>query len=420
MRAQEIRFHYHALAAASIAVLAAVLVVPAIHGQTFSVIHSFTGENDGGNPRAGLMTDSQGNLYGTAFSGGAYGQGLVYKLRDSSGWILTPVHSFLPYDVGASPDWITFAPDGTIFGATYHSYVHDTGTVFHLRPSANTCRSVLCEWLNSTLYQFQDVPDGANPEGSLVLDQRGNLYGSTYYGGHSGQACGTIYELSPSSGGGWTEAVLYRFSCGSDGSVPNGVILGPDGSLYGTTIYGGINNGGVVFRFTPSGSGGTMQTIYTFQNNPDGFNPAGGLIFDGAGNIYGTTAAGGMNSGGTVFELVPSNGVWTKTILFNFAGLDECGPYNSLSFDSSGNIYGTTYCDDPYTAGTVFKLSYANGSWTNTVLHNFTNGADGGFPYSNVVIDANGNACGTTLYGGLSNPSICGPSGCGVIWEITP
>ncbi len=283
------------------------------------------------------------------------------------------------------------------------------------------------------LYSF--IPDGqggAVPTGSLVFDAAGNLYGATLqYGAH---AYGTVFELTPKVGGGRAEKVLYNFS-GVDGWRPNGgLIFDAAGNLYGTTRQGGsglcydnnrIPTGcGTIFELSPQ-SGGTwaLTTLHNFQNNgTDGVGPQAGLIFDHAGNLYGTTYEGGTAcytvGCGTVFELSPaSGGGWTEKILHSFSGKNGAAPYDSLIFDSAGNLYGTTLGGGDYRAGTVFELMPNAASWSEKVLYSFSTGTDdegAAFPYASVIFDSAGNLYGTTFNGGPSN--VFG----GAVFELSP
>src|SRR5271166_1949839 len=257
---------------------------------------------------------------------------------------------------------------------------------------------------------------------SLLRHKRSCLYGTTAYGGGGSgcggnNGCGTVYKLTPSNGG-WTESVLYSFQGGSDGAFPYaGVIFDQAGNLYGTTAYGGgsgcAGNGcGTVFQLTSSGSGWVENTLYSFQGGNDGASPFGGLIFDQSGNLYGSTAytsSFGVG-GGTVFELSPSGSNWIHTVLYSFSG--GAGPYDTLTIDA-GNLYGTTNRDGAYGYGSVFKLTHSGGGWTYTSLHDFTAGSDGGYVYGGVILDSSGNLYGTTQYGGSGGDT-------GVVWEITP
>jgi uncharacterized repeat protein (TIGR03803 family) len=387
-------------------VVAAAQFAPA---QTFNVLHSFNGL-DGRQPYSGVTLDREGNLYGTAYYGGT-GSGTVYKLTHAgSGWILNVLSSFARG--GANPyAGVIFGPNGTLYGTTSKaSGGGGNGTVFNLGPSPAVCKTSLCPWSEDLLYAFAGPPDGYGPGlGDVTFDPAGNLYGTTYSGGNG---YGIVYELKP-SGGGWTENDLHSFGYG-DGAYPySRVILDNSGNLYGTTWGGGANADGTVFEMTPSGSGWTHTVLYSFQLASDGGNPYAGLIFDSSGNLYGATSSGGAGGGGTVFKLTPSNnGSWTYSLLYSFAGSNDCGPQNSLVLDAAGNLYGTTYCDGANSLGNVFKLTPSGNNWTYTSLHDFTGGSDGEIPFCSVAFDTSGNLYGTTVTGGAQ--------GVGTVWEITP
>ena len=197
------------------------------------------------------------------------------------------------------------------------------------------------------------------------------------------------------------------------------MLLDEAGNLNGTTMAGGSGDEGTVFQLSPSGSGWTLNTLHSFAAFNDGFAPYGGLIADNAGNFYGATANGTPDGNAVIFELSPSGGGWTYSILYTFQQSYGAGPAATLAMDSVGNLYGTTRGyrydgSDPH--GSVFRLSPSNGGWTYTDLHDF-NGSDGDSPYSSVLIDAAGNLYGTTLYGGSS--AVCS-GGCGVVWKFAP
>ena len=270
--------------------------------QTFSVIHTFSGGSDGGDP-AGLTIDGAGNLYGTAVAGGT-GYGTVYKLKPSgSKWVLNPLFSFNSSDGDAPEAPVIFGPDGALYGTT-HSGGSGTctinghtgcGVVFRLQPSASACKTALCPWTETVLYAFSGGADGAWPAfGSVIFDQTGNIYGTTYSGGMglcggSGYMCGTVYELTPSSGG-WTKSVLYTFAGAPDAGTPgNGVIFDSAGNLYSTTEFGGLYDQGTVFQLVPSTGGWTENLLHSFQAGTDGGYTIVGLIFDLSGNLYGAT-----------------------------------------------------------------------------------------------------------------------------------
>jgi hypothetical protein len=304
------------------------------------------------------------------------------------------------------------------------------------------------------LYSFCPIvgsgcTDGAFPMAGVVLDAKGNIYGTTYGGGNPGcnfAGCGTVFELTQSGArpdGSWTETVLYSFNSvegGSDGGNPkSGVNFDGQGNLYGTTYIGGLSNlgcdpfgCGVVFQLTPNGNGNwTEQVIYSFcsaANCSDGANPYGGLVFDQAGNLYGTTSGGGFYNSqqckiagcGTVFKLAKgANGIWSEQVLHEFNATNGASPMADLIFDAFGNLYGTTGLGGIHGYGTVFQLTPTDkGFWKEVVLHDFES-ADGQRPLAPLTLDATGNLYGTTFGGGLF-PSICAPVGCGVAFELSP
>lgn len=271
-----------------------------------------------------------------------------------------------------------------------------------------------------TLYEFTGYVNGHLPTGGLVFDKAGNLYGTTVEGG-TGANAGVVFKLSPNSKGTWTETVLYRFTGGVDGGPPNGdLIFDGAGNLYGTTKGGGTGaNAGVVFKLSPNSDGSWTDTVlYSFTGGADGRSPQAGVILDAVGNIYGTTAGGGSNGNGTVFELSPdSSGTWTETVLYS-SGSSGPGdvPISKLTFDAAGNLYGTMAQCVSGCYGTVFKLSpNSNGTWTYSALHAFTDVRDGRYPV-NVIIDAAGNLYGVTTVGGD-----CGTTGtCGIVFKLMP
>jgi len=401
-------------AALAIALVLTVVASQAAQAQTYKVLYNFTGGQGGGYPLAGLTIDRAGNLYGTASELGNSGDGTVFKLSyKGSEWIFAPLYSFQGGSDGAGPKAeVTIAPDGVLYGTTFGGGSYAYGTVFNLRPSATSCKTVLCPWNENLIHAFSGGSDGGYPSSDLVFDRGGNLYGSTSYGGDlqcdAPYGCGIVYEFKPSSGG-WTEMVLYAFQNLIDGNGPSGRVLVDDsGNLYGVTEQGGAYNCGTVFHLTQSGSGWSKSTIYTFQCGDDGAYPSGGLVFDPSGNLYGTTQLKGTGNGGTVFKLTSSGGNWVYSVLYPFDG--NGGPTGSLVIDASGHLYGTTNADGAYQLGSVFELTPSNGGWTYTSLHDFTGDRDGANPFGNLTRDADGNLYGTT-YGGYGE---------GGVWEITP
>jgi|HubBroStandDraft_2_1064218.scaffolds.fasta_scaffold78467_2 uncharacterized repeat protein (TIGR03803 family) len=290
------------------------------------------------------------------------------------------------------------------------------------------------------LYSFcvqTNCTDGANPMAGLVFDQKGNLYGTTSSGGHCWQqgGCGAVFELTP----GGKETVLYNFctqnGC-ADGEVPvAGLIFDSDGDLYGTTEYGGtIPSGcggcGVVFKLTREGRETVLHSFCEQNGCADGEYPAAGLVFDQNGNLYGTTVAGGANGGGVVFKLTPKG---KYSVLYSFCAQSNCAdgeePNAGVILDQKGNLYGTTaagggygHCGEYYSdsCGVVFKLTPEG---KETVLHSFcseNNCADGSWPLTGLIFDQMGNLYGTTWLGGDNNPCDTGGDGCGVVFKLTP
>ena len=244
--------------------------------QTYTVIHNFTGE-DGADPLAGLTIDRAGNLYGTTYRGSA-GYGAVYQLAHTgSGWVLNPLYSFTGGSDGALPyGRVIIGPNGTLYGTTAeggnNSCSGGCGAVFSLRPQPTTCATPPCPWAETVLYRFTGT-DGAGPSGDLVFDQAGILYGTTFIGGGMGgnDGAGVVYKLTAAG----VETVLFDFpetGCTVGADPFGGVIFDTAGNLYGTTRSTGAFGcgNGVVFQLSPSGSGWIENVLYTFQNGNDG------------------------------------------------------------------------------------------------------------------------------------------------------
>jgi len=339
--------------------------------SNFTVIHTFTGP-DGAYPHSTPTLDSHGNLYGTTYHGGPMGRGLVYELAHINGsWILHPLHNFTGQSDGADPRaGVTFGPDGALFGTTQDSDVpHVYGTLFNVRRPANSvCMVALCPWIETTLHSFAG-PEGADSMAGVVFDSQGNLYGTTHDGGT--YSYGTVYKATLSEGA-WNVSVLYSFHPvigGNDGYEPlAGVVLDSAGNLYGTTSQGGAYGWGTVFELSPSEGGWTETILHSFTER--GACPEGGLAFDRAGNLYGGTT-GDYPSPGTIFELSPQSGGWNFTTISTVDGT-----YSALAIDAAGNLYGTAP-GGTYGHGNVFMMSPSAGGWTYTDLYDFTGGNDG-------------------------------------------
>lgn len=294
---------------------------------------------------------------------------------------------------------------------------------------------VFCLQLNSAaqtdqiLHSFSGT-DGSHANGTLVFDQAGNLYGTTQQGGTGcgGRGCGLVFELSPQAGGTWSYQVIHTFG-GAYGETPLwGLVVDSDGNLYGTTAYGGANNFGIVFELQPSNAGWSEHLLYSFTGVDDGGNPSTGVVLDAFGNLYGTTTTGAANKQGTVFELVKSGSSWSPKILLDLYNIDGTGP-SPLVFDPAGNLYGTATAGGfnmNHKRGTVFELSPSSGgTWTASVIFAFTGPETAGYyPAGGVVFDKTGNIYGTAESGGYGDAfggsiyELLSPSWEQEIWDV--
>jgi hypothetical protein len=357
-------------------------------------------------PTGPLTLDGTGNLYGVSGGGNAScsgGCGTVFQLtRLSNGvWQRNVIYEFLGGDDGFFPDGgLLVDRAGDVYGTTFPPFSSaDCGTIFELIPGASG-------WAKKTLYKFSGKRDGCGPTGRLAFDSSGNLFGSTH-GGGCGVEAGTVFELTPDTGGNWSETVLHCFRGGS--SPLGGVVLDLVGNIYGAAT-GGSYNQGIVYRVTHTTSGWVTSKLYDFTGGNNGGNPTAGVTLDDAGNLYGTVP-GGADNVGLVYKLSPTNGPWKFSILHTFTGGDDGGnPFqDTLAIGPSGSLYGTTWFGGLHQWGTAFKLVLSNtGHWTETVLHSFTNGSDGIQP-SSVVFGPAGNLFGTASLGTNGN---------GVVYEL--
>lgn len=376
-------------------------VSPALAAAQYTVLYTFQGTTDGNTPSGKLVADSVGNLYGTAAGGdrnkcNGYGCGVVFEITPSGHEKV--LYAFAGGSDGAEPQGgVIRDEEGNLYGTATTGGTGFGGVVFKITPRGR----------KKVLYSFMDGNDGGAPETGVIRDRKGNLYGTTDLFGR--YACGTIFKLAPDG----TETTLYAFTGGSDGFFPNGLILDKAGNLYGTTLDGGAHGSGTVFSLAPDG---TFTTLYSFGASGDGVQPAAGVIADKAGNLYGTTDEGGAHDSGAVFRLAPDG---TETLLYSFNGGSYAWYPNGLIADKRGNFYGTTQyggsanCFDNG-CGSVFKLAPDG---TGTVLYAFAGGSDGGRPYAGVTRDSAGNLYGTTSRGGTGDCSGKG-MGCGVVFEI--
>lgn len=350
-----------------VACSAIVLCAAPAAADSLKIIHTFNNVAKGARPRAALTGDAAGNLYGTTYTG---------------------------------------APDGN-------------GTVFELSPAAAGKN----KWTQTVLHRFtKKVKNGIYPDSSVILDQDGNLYGTTSEGGIND--AGTVFELVRPAGGEkkWQQIVVHRFTGGADGGTPHGtLVFGADGALYGAAGFGGNSGAGLIYRFAKNSKGKWKETVlYNFGNGADGGYPYCTPIFDQAGNLYGTTLNGGNAGNGVVFELSPpASGQknWTETVLHSFdASGDGAEPRVGVIMDGGGNLYGTTETGGSIGYGAVFEVSppsQGQSSWTENVIYSFGFSPDGGTPgYSGLVMDAGGSLYGTTQTGGTAHN--------GVVFELAP
>lgn len=368
--------------ALAIALAMGIMAIPLVQAQTFTVLHTFTGSPDGEYPFAGLV-DISGNLLGTTSNGGKYGFGSVFDVNSSTGSEKTL------YSIDSTTD---YAPLGSVLyskGTLYVTTSRASGDVLAIKGGKAT-----------VLYSFTGSPNGASPYSGLLADSAGNLYGTTLNGGTSSGSCllgscGVVYKLDAAG----TESVLWSFAGEPDGANPyyGTLVLDSSGNLYGTTAEGGANNEGTVFEVSPTTTGGwTEKVLHSFSAFTDGSTPYGGLIRDAKGNLYGTASANGPSGVGTVFKLSSTG---TFTVLHSFTGgTDGSRPEGTLVRDTKGNLYGTTYmgggigCTGSEGCGTVFEVT-ATGD--ETILHAFNGTTDGAYPIGGLAIDKSGNLYGT-------------------------
>jgi uncharacterized repeat protein (TIGR03803 family) len=376
----------------------------------YKVLHSFVG-SDGSGPYTGVILGQDGNLYGTTVGGGTghcgrYACGTVFRLTPhaNGGWTESVLHSFENDGPdGADPyGSLIFDAAGNLYGTTTSGGAHHYGSAFEMvrTPSG---------WDESVIYSFP-LPGGeCCPEAGLVMDDAGNLYGTA----------GAVFELSTASGG-WKGKVLHRFTAHDDGSRPSGLILGASGNLYGTTSAGGVHGAGTVFELQKIAGEWKEQRLHNFPAFPkDGQEPSGGVIFDGKGDLYSTTALGGGTGCtlgcGSVYKLTPeAGGHWQETLLHTFGnGQNGSAPDGGVVLDKAGNLYGATaYGGNGCGCGVIYKLrKQPSGRFKYTVLHTFT-GQDGAVPAGGLILDDKGNLYGGTVLGGTT--------GNGVIFELTP
>jgi len=372
--------------------------------QSFTVIHDFTGGADGAVPGYTLLNNGKHGFIGAANQGGA-GYGTVFQLVQKSGaWKMKPLYDFTGEE--GQPGWgVIHGSGGSLFvNATYNGVMGGPcGSALELDPPKAPGNGA--KLVSTLLHTYTKSEDGC-PTGNLLRDPNGNLFGVTQDGGTNGW--GSVFELSP-SGSGWMQTILYSFRGADDGGAPySELVMDKAGNLYGTASASNVNYG-TAFELSPSNGSWTYTVLHAFTGGQDGGQPVAALTLD-HGKLYGATTSFGASGGGTIFELKPSNGAWKFKVLYSLAGTD--GPVAALTTDTTGTLYGTNFMDGADGYGSVFSLTPSGGKWLYKDLHDFTGGADGGYPGGGVVLDAAGNLYGTAVLGGANS--------LGVVYEVTP
>jgi uncharacterized repeat protein (TIGR03803 family) len=341
---------------------------------------------------------------------------LVLLTLSAAAQTFTVLHDFTGALDGRYPyAGVTIDRAGTLYGTASEGAPDEDGLVFKLMLRNGS-------WIFYPLYHFVNG-EGVNPLARVIIGPNGSLYGTTSSGPSGCGGCGTVFNVRPavsipsSVAAPWNEKILYQFMDGTDGASPgNGDLLFDNaGNIYGTTFSGGDLQAcggfgcGTVYKLTPSGGAWTETVLHSFTAGNDGATPYSGLTPDGAGNLYGTTVDGGAHGNGTVYQLAPSGSGWTETVIYDFPNSsDGRWPVGGLVFDSAGNLYGATEVGGSGGGGTVYKLTNSNGQWVFTTIYSFTGHAG---PYSKLTMDAAGN-----LYGATNGD---GSAGVGMVFKLT-
>jgi len=388
-----------------------VLSALSAYASTEKVLWSFGGSGDGSTPTGNLIVDAAGNFYGVTILGGTNNTGTVFELSPDGkgGWTESVLYSFGPQGSGDGDQpqaSLVMDKSGNLYGTTISGGSNDLGTVFQLSPRVGG------GWTETVLSSFAPTADGRYPTTDLVLDAKGNLYGTTGYGGT--KFGGIVFQLTPGSGG-WTETILYNFPNGSQPDT--GLMWREVGvNLYGVTQLGGSGLGNV-FRLWRNPTGWVERSLHNFDNVHGNPQTGGNLVEDQNLNIYGASNGGCANRTGGVWELAHNPGQpSTYQLLYSF-GAENSGdgnyPQSGVILGSNGTLYGTTgFGGLSFLGGTVFALTKSQNGWQETNLYKFTDGNDGGSPVGQLIQDKQGNLYGIALRGGTY--------GSGVVFEVTP
>ncbi|MGA2535664.1 MAG: choice-of-anchor tandem repeat GloVer-containing protein [Terracidiphilus sp.] len=359
--------------------LSCVIAPVALPAQTLTTLHNFDG-SDGSQAFGSLIQASNGNFYGTTYSGGENRDGTVFEMTPAG--TLVTLHSFDVTDGSFPEAGLVAGANGDLYGTTYAGGSNLNGTMFEITLGGKLTK----------LHSFGRYKDGAEPFGALVLGRDGNFYGTTSLGGPYGG--GTVFKITPEG----TVTTLHGF-CAQiannfcvDGNGPQGgLVQGANGNFYGTTYAGGVNDAGAIFEVTPDGAFTNLHSFIGMGDDPDGHQPYAGLVLASNGNFYGTTIKGGKYLDGTIFEMTPGG---TLTTLHDFGGADGANPWAGLVQATNGNLYGVTLSGGIYGEGTIFEITLT-GVFTKRHSFDALNG-DGANPFAGLVQGKDGNLYGTT------------------------
>lgn len=409
--------------------------------DTQTVLYSFQGSPaDGANPVTSLIKGSTGLFYGTTSAGGSTGNGTIFELtppaKKGGAWTETVLYSFQApaggtvkvagtvVTLSSGTPFVTGAPwaGASIYiGLTQYTIASvSSPTSLTLTTSAGTESAANYIMNSAPAGPWAGWSDGSSPQGTLLL-LNGSLYGTTFGGGSGG--AGAVFELSPPAGGTgpWTEQIIWNVGTGGakNGADPASGLITSNGDLYGNTCCGTV--GGMVFKLTPPAQAGkpwTERTIFSFASYAAGKEPVGGMAIDANGVLYGTTKEGGKYGQGILFSLTPAAAgqPYTFTDIWSFTnGGDGGAPYGTLLLGSSGQLYATVTSGCAYSVGGVLEFTppaSQGGAWTETVLYNFTGGADGSQPFAGVILGGNNHLYGTTVFSNLD-------LGYGTVYQLT-